>query len=341
MLLRRWGWLGGHDASIVADTLYRSLLGRPPSAPEREAIRHRLAEGADVAVLARVLTESDEGADVVMARNNAASRSVLRRRFAGGPDATPVPRLVFLHIMRVGGTSMSVFLDRLVPDGRSRVHLFLDDIVFAPPPILAQLRVIAGHIPYGALPLIPQPFSTLCVLRDPYTRTLSHLTHLRAVSDHHRDLSLEEFVFSDEFDVPSGNYQARQLAHDFDIEGAWRTYSPEHRYQARGGDPLEDHPVQSLFDSTSVGWSDEELLQRAMANLGQVDYVGVTDQLDLVAAPVARLFGATANQIARLNRSEPVPAPEIDARIRRRIDERTPIDRELYAMAATRGRERI
>lgn len=328
-----------YDSGVVGDTMYRSLLGRPAARPELEWMRRQVAQGVGFDGLLTGLLESDESVEVSVARSGAAFRTKLRRQFAEAEGSTSGPRLVFLHIMKVGGTSLSEIFHHWVEPDRARVHFYVDELVLTPPPILAQLRLLAGHIPYGALPLIPPPFSTLCVLRDPYARTLSHFTHLRAVRERYRDITLDEFVTSDEYDVPSGNYQARQLAHDMDLVGAWRSYSPEVLYRARGGDPLHLYPLQSLFDSISVNLTDDELLRKATENLDEIDYVGVTENLDSVGIAVARLFGQSAEHIPRLNTSPPIDPREIDTRIRRRIDERTAVDRELYQIAVRRARE--
>ena len=293
-------------------------------------MRLRLAGGFHFDDLVAELLASAEGENALIKRSDRAFRTRLRRQFDRAGESPGQPRLVFLHIMKVGGTSLSDTFQRWMAPDRSRVHVYMDDLVMTPLPILAQFRFIAGHIPYAALPLIPGSYSTLCVLRDPYSRTISHFTHLRQVRARYRDVTLEEFVTSDEFDVPSGNYQARQLAHEMNPVEAWRSYSPELLYQARGGDPLAEYPLQSLFDSLPVGYPDDALLGRAKDNLTQIDFVGATEDLDTVGSAIAKLFGAQAEQIPRLNTSPPIDAREIDSRIRRRIDERTAVDRELY-----------
>jgi hypothetical protein len=202
-----------HDSALVVDTAYRALIGRSASPEEQAMVRQRAVQGLEFADLVTELAASDAGADVAMARSLPAIRSVLRRHFANG-DPPAAERLVFLHIMRAGGTSVSELLQGAVGADRSRVHLFLDDLVLTASPILAHSCVLAGHIPFAGLALIPPPYSTVCILRDPLARPLSHFSPLQTVRDEYRHLSLDEFVFSDRFDVPSGNYQARQLAHD-------------------------------------------------------------------------------------------------------------------------------
>jgi hypothetical protein len=244
--------------------------------------------------------------------------------------------MVFLHFMKVGGTSLNELFARWFGADRARVQLFADDIALTPAPVLANLRLIAGHIPFRALPLIPQPFSTLAVLRDPFSRTLSHYSHLKSVEPLYRDLTLERFVFDEGFAF-SGNYQARHLAHDIDLADAWRRYSPVNRFAARGGGPAP-YPLAALFDSGPVELSDEELFVAAATNLAQIDLVGVTDHLDEIARAVARTFGFTAEPVGHLNTSPPVDRRDIDTRVRRKIEQRTAVDRELYDLAIQRTR---
>jgi hypothetical protein len=333
------GLLRRRESALLADALYRSLLGRAASREEEATVRERAAQGVSFDGLVKDLLSSEEGVDQAIARSGPAFRSKLRRRFSSRAAGAFGPRLVFLHIMKVGGTSLSDSFQRWVAPDQARVHVYMDDLLLTPAPILAQLRLIAGHIPYGALPLIPGPYDTLCVLRDPFSRTISHYTHLRAVRDRYRDVTLDEFVSNEEFDVPSGNYQARQLAHDLDILEAWRSYSPEDLYAARGGDPLHEYPLQSLFDSLPVNFSDDELLRRSTEHLDRIDYVGVTDDLDGIGSAIARLFQVKAEPMPRLNPSPPLDPREIDIRLRRRIDERTAVDRELYQKAQQRARQ--
>jgi len=272
----------------------------------------------------------------VVNSSNLALRTWLRSQFSAGETEFPTPRLVFMHFMRVGGTSMSDQLARWFGAERSRVHVYLDDIALTPPPVLANMRVIAGHIPFAGLALIPGSFQTMTVLRDPFERTLSHFVRLREVDPDYRGLTLEQFVTDDLYSHLM-NHQARYLAHDADVANAWRTYSPEERIAAIRADlRFRPYPLQDLFETGDTGLADEELLRRAAASLEQIDIVGVTERLDAAAEQVAGLFGLSPVSLGRLNQSPPAERSDIDARIRRRIDERTAVDRELYDLARRR-----
>jgi hypothetical protein len=299
-------------------------------------MRRRAATGTPVMDLAHELKASNEGSRVTVHGIAPALRTYLRPQFDPDTGESEGPRLVFLHFMKVGGTSLSALFANWVAEERLIVHAFIDDIALIPPPVLANLRLIAGHLPFAALALVPPPYRTMAVLRDPLSRTVSHYSHLRQVDPRFEGLTLEQFVFDDAYHSLSGNYQARQLGHDMDLANAWRSYSPEYRVVATGADPFFERPLAALFDSGPMSLSEDELLQTASAHLRQIDFVGVTDHLDDIARQAAALFGVPPEPVARLNPSPPFVRGDIDGRIRRRIEARTAIDRELYDLARRR-----
>jgi hypothetical protein len=211
------------------------------------------------------------------------------------------------------------------------VGIALDELAVMPRPQLARLRVLAGHIPHQALEITPGAFQTVTVLREPVARTLSQYRELRDKRGYD-DLSLDEFLGSEVFDVISGNYQARVLAHTIDLDGAWITYSPLQRYQDAGGEAGQPYPLQALFDSTPLVVDDDKLLAEASENLSGVDLVGVTENLYELAARVSRVLGVHDASVPLLNASRSTTG-ELPARARRLIEKRTLVDRELYELA--------
>lgn len=316
--------------------IYRSLLGRAPSPSEADRVRGRLGEGAEIDAIADELAGSEEGLARTVRRGDAALLSALRSDWE--PPARSPRRLVFLHIMKVGGTSLCEMMFAWVPPGRAQVHIFLDDLVLQPRLVTARLQVIAGHVPFEALTLVPGSYSTMCVLRDPLQRTLSHYAELRRSVPRFADLTLARFLDDDLFAVPRGNYQARQLAHTIGVGQAWVDFSPLADYVARGGDPADPRPVQALFDSTPVRLDDAELLATAAGNLARIDLVGTTDDLARVGREAAAHFGLPPAPVPRLNVTPSSVRTEVPASARRRIDELTAVDRELYEAARRRSR---
>lgn len=323
---------------LVAELLYRVIVGRPASRAERDELRRKARGGAELMDLAHEMKATEEGARVVIHGVPPALRTYLRAQFDAATGESEQPRLVFLHFMKVGGTTISDTFTGWFPSERTRVHLFLDDIALAPPQMLANLRIIAGHIPFNALALIPGPYQTMTLLRDPFSRTISHFTHLKEVNPQYRDLTLERFVLDEEMDALSGNYQARQLAFDMRVASAWRDHNPEHVVAVRGADPLATPlPLSSLFDSVPMDLAGEELLAKASANLEKIDIVGVTDHLQAAVWKAAELFGRDPEPVGRLNASKPEARPDIDSRLSREIARRTEIDQELYEQAKRRS----
>jgi hypothetical protein len=308
---------------VTADLLYRVLLGRPATRVEQLDLCRRASEGESLMDLAHWLRASAEGSRVVVHQIAPALRSFVGGQFDPETGLAELPRLVFLHFMKVGGTSISDQLAGYFPEDRARVHMFLDDIALTPPPVLANLRVIAGHLPFAALSLVPPPFVTMAVLRDPFSRTLSHYSHMKSVNPSYHQ---------------SGNYQARQLAFDMDVAAAWRRFSPVHIVVSEGAPADYDRPLAAVFDSRPIEMTDEELLTRARANLDRIDHVAVTEQLDTMAGVAARIFGRRHVPVGHPNKSPALDRDAIVGRVRRRIEERTAVDRALYEAALERGR---
>lgn len=330
----RWG------SSLVADALYRALVGRRAGAHERRRVRAQARSGMSTEQIVEEISNSPiADLDDARARVAAIARAVVRDEDFETQPTGAGPRVVFLHTMKVGGTSLSDALYNIVPRGQAAVHLFLDDLVVMPPVLTERLRVIAGHIPFEALSVIPGTFRTATILRDPVDRTISHFQELRRSEPTMQNLTLEQFVFDDSFGAVTHNYQARQLVHEIGLSQAWRSYSPERRYEARGGDPHLAPPLQSMFDAEPLVLDDDELCKAAVERLDSIDHVGTTDRLDLSAAALARMLSVPVTpRVARLNATADERRQDRLARpVRARLEEITAVDRHLYELAQQRG----
>ncbi|MDA8045205.1 MAG: hypothetical protein M0Z30_08225 [Actinomycetota bacterium] len=339
--LRRWFWPSTDDAlarrrdgAIALDAAYRALTGGAPAPAERSALLEQAKSGLGFDEMIGRLRRTDRflAHDEPLATQSVRDRLERDIRLEAALGAATANRLIFLHIMKTGGTSLSQTLRKWAGESRSRVGIPLDDLAVLSRPQLSRLRAVSGHLPFEVLDLMPESWTTATVLRDPVRRTVSHYRELRRTSVPHRDLSLDEFISSEVYAVPSGNYQARALAHSIDLASAWIGYSPRRRYLEAGGDPDQPNPLQSLFDSTPIEGTGEELLRAASANLDRIDLVGVTEELDQLGARIGALFGVTGVQLPTLNASEG-PPPDVPRAIRKRIEARTEIDRELYRQA--------
>lgn len=326
------------DAALVVSAMYRSLTGREPDERERAELLARAAQGRDFAALAAELQASPPGIDLALARTPVALRQQLEADIEEHGTEPGTARVLYLHLMKTAGTSLSRLLDQWAGPGRARVGLPLDDLLVMSRPQLGRLRAVAGHFPYEVVGLLGRPFQTATVIREPVGRTLSHFQEVRRQHDPEGNLTLDEFVHSEVYAVPSGNYQARQLAHTIDLDQAWISYSPMQRYLQAGGQPDQPYPLQALFDSTPIFLSDGDLHKLASAHLAQIDVVGVTEDLDTLVARLAGLFGAPSAETPRLNTTPPGAHPDLTAALRRHIERRTEVDRELYEQAVKLSR---
>ena len=312
-------------AADVVTVLYSALLGR---APDEEELAHHtsaLENGADAADVAAALWSSHE---------------------PGRHAATPLegPPVFVLHIMKTGGTSLVEGLRALASPRPCLTGIFLDELVLMPRYVLERVPLVAGHLGYEALALLPSEFVTCVVLRDPVERTLSHYGHLRLNAEviaECPDFSLEQFVHSPRWRTLCSNYQARQLVHEIGLGGAWVDFSPEDRFRSLGPPFPPEHrlPLQSYFDCSPLSLGADELLVRARERLAAIEFVGVSDHLDALSASLAHAWGRQdPPPLQRLQvgedrlRADDVPRTLLDA-----IREETAVDRALYEEALSRS----
>lgn len=342
-------------ASLVVNTMFRALAGRYPDARERESLIRHAAEGASFDDLLGEVAATESAVDRTLDRIRPALQARLRwdyerRASASGTDslrwalrqeeaggaAELHDRVVFLHVMKTGGVSLShVCLRWALARGRAWAGLFVDDLLLRPPAMLAQINFISGHIPYEALEVIPGSFKTAILLRDPVARAISHFSELRRSGPPYSEMTLDEFASGEDRFGAAGNYQTRQLAHRIGIAGAWTEYNPYQRLRLFTSGQSE-YPVSSLFDTVPVMAGDDEMLDAARRNLSSIDFVGVTEDMSSVAGQIARVYGARPVSLPRMHVSPPFDRSQLTASVREKLEAGTALDRELYDLALRR-----
>ena len=255
--------------------------------------------------------------------------------------------LCFIHLLKTGGTALVSHLRRLLPPELCLTGLYLDHLVAVPGYALDGAAVIAGHLPYEAVELLPAHGAICTVLRDPVERTLSHYSHLSRHPDvrrHHPDLSLERYLQAPEWQGHASNHQARRLVLRIGITGAWRDFSPRERLKSLGWDFSADfpHPLDALLDRVPLDLPDHELERRALDTLGFIEFVGVTERLDDLFRRVAAFLGITdPPRLVRENvgsnrvRRADLPTALVDT-----ILEQNAVDLALYERAVALQEER-
>ncbi len=103
----------------------------------------------------------------------------------GSEALTPHPRLIFLHIPKTGGTTLtSVFSNRFEPEETFDVHEdndrpfasyrdMLQRVKDLPDQRAARIKFLHGHVPYGVHQSLPGSSTYVTMLRDPVDRVLS------------------------------------------------------------------------------------------------------------------------------------------------------------------------
>ncbi|MCU1485010.1 MAG: hypothetical protein JWN67_1756 [Actinomycetia bacterium] len=305
------------------DAGYRAILERDPDATGRAHYVRGLRTGSVTreSVL-RHLDESAEAARVALERPGMQDHL---RRFSEAADAVPagLRPVCFLHTMKCGGTALTHGLTAMCDPWPRLIELWTDQLLCMPRPLLERTMLVTGHLPYPVVELLPANTALLTVVREPVSRTLSHLAHLRTHGER-PDLTLDAFLHDEAWHPMWRNYQARQLACDVPVGEAWLGRLPAGTLQARIDGPI------------TIG--DDELVERATKRLATIDVVGVADDLDAVLRRVAELWQKPAPApLDRANESlAPLRSSEVPAALLDEIRHHTEVDAHLYDLARQR-----
>ncbi|WBU63885.1 sulfotransferase family 2 domain-containing protein [Paracoccus aerodenitrificans] len=193
--------------------------------------------------------------------------------------------IVFLHIPKTAGQTIHNRLVKLVggPEYVSpiRVHIQAGDCDQMP----AGYRLYSGHLDWTQLDKLPKDRFAFTVLRDPKERIASFYFYL--IKDAHA-LSSEELAQP----INLGMRKALEETPDeyfFGGDAQWQKFILDHY----------DNFYCSYFASRLMrgrkilaGLDNDEIHQRAMAGLSDLQGVYFTDRLDLLEADIRRNFGA-------------------------------------------------
>lgn len=235
---------------------------------------------------------------------------------AGDSSPDEPQRFFFVHVQKTAGTTLLIRLgeqfapEQIYPDDSDgdkfgeMPQMNVDLLLERWPERRRDVRVLTGHFPLCTADLLPDPFTTFTVLREPVERTLSYLRHSRKLTPADQHLSLEE-VYEDP-DRTSRfirNHMVKMFGMTAEEMTAW---------------------VMTGIDFTP------EHLARAKERLATVDVVGIQEDFDAFCSTLESRFGwdLGAPVVANDTPHEPVS----DA-FRRRIAEDNAMDVELYEHA--------
>jgi hypothetical protein len=249
------------------------------------------------------------------------------------PAPPPAPPVLFIHVMKTGGTTVmrnlreTYELDEIYPyrkldirydEGEVdiRHHLSVPYLVALPPERRRSIKVYIGHFPFVVRDLMGIEVQTATILRDPVERTLSLLRQFRRKQPWEEDVRDRRPL------------AARTLEEMYDHPLAFGPLIHNHQTKIFSM-TAADHP-QTYMDVIDI---DQDRLELAKANLEQIDVLGIIEQYDQFLDEVEERFGW---QIVRGVRKNVTPDSElapVDPDLRRRIEIDNAIDIELYEHA--------
>ncbi len=249
-------------------------------------------------------------------------------------------RVLFVHVMKTGGTSLLAAARRNVEPSRflprptgdivesSRRYLSIDELSGQSRDVLDQIDFFAGHLPYASREIVGAEVSTMAVLREPVGRTVSYLQQCAAMNPEHRGWPLEAIYEDEWFNVRFiRNHQTKvfsmTLAESLAPPVPERPYEPT-ELEARVLLELSNGP---LVHPITV---DEHRYAVAVANLQHVDLLGVHEHYDRLQAMVEDRMHWEIDRRIRARASAPVTIP---ASFGRRILEDNDFDVALHRRA--------
>jgi hypothetical protein len=226
--------------------------------------------------------------------------------------------LFFIHVMKTGGWTFATQMYDNLPgavfpdpdlDPQASTDVLVDRLRRIPDERRQELRAYVGHFPYVATDVVPDDVYRITILRNPVDRTLSRLRHAAERNPQFADLTLEQ--------IYDNVFQFRWFLHNHQAKIFSLT---------TGDAPPDKLSYQTYIDV------DAERLERAKANLANVDLLGLTERFDEVLEEAGRRFGWTVDLDQRLTRTTDDGDPPPDHFVER-IRQDNAADLEFYDYA--------
>jgi len=228
------------------------------------------------------------------------------------------PLIIFLHLPKTAGSTLARIIERQYK-ASAILHLyessFGEELVAIPQNRMELVRIVMGHLYFGAHAFLSQPCTYLTMLRDPVDRVISHYNYVRQQPSHYLyeeacRMSLRDYVEFCGRQEPN-NDQTRLLA---------------------GG-----------CNVPNFGQCSEEMLNIAKRNLANhFAVVGLTEEFDRSLIIMKRAFkwrdpfyiSENVGQVRA--RKEKIPQDTL-----RVIENYNALDIELYRYATERFQEQV
>jgi hypothetical protein len=98
------------------------------------------------------------------------------------------PLIIFLHLPKTAGSTLARIIERQYK-ASAILHLypssFGEELVAIPQNRMELVRIVMGHLYFGAHAFLSQPCTYLTMLRDPVDRVISHYNYVRHQPSHY------------------------------------------------------------------------------------------------------------------------------------------------------------
>lgn len=239
-------------------------------------------------------------------------------------------RVLHMHIPKTAGTSLNAFLQTQFPPEASVMHVESRILGFSPGEVdgLGEHLLYSAHLKWPTLMdfFDLSQFFTVTVLRDPLRQTLSHLAWVKRLGAPDQK---KEYNAAPDY--------VRKIAHRINTLPFPEFVDTMDRHEINFFDNCQTRYLLPFHGEVQL---DNQHLQQALANLDQIDLVGLTERFaDFLELFATRMGWQPPPAEVRLNRSDPGHILDIhadDQAAQERMERLTRFDQKVYAHAQER-----